>query len=69
MRISGYFLSVALFGFGFGLSTAYALDGTRSSANTAPAVGAAAPQGAVATVAVTCGRRSSRGRLAVLMPQ
>ena len=47
MRISGYFLSVALFGLGFGLSTAYALDGTRSPANTAPAVGAAAPQGAV----------------------
>jgi uncharacterized protein len=45
MRISGYFLSVALFG--FGLTTAYAIDGTRSSANTAPAVGAAAPQGAL----------------------
>ncbi len=40
MRISGYFLSVALLGFGFGLTTAYSLDGTRSRANIGPAVGA-----------------------------
>jgi hypothetical protein len=38
MRISGYFLSVALFG--FGLTTAYSLDGTRSPGNIAQAVGA-----------------------------
>ncbi len=39
MRLSGYFLSVALFGFALGLTTAYALDGTRSPANITPAVG------------------------------
>jgi uncharacterized protein len=51
MRISGYSLSVAVFGFGLGLTTAYALDGTRSPANTAPppigtapAIGRVAPQ-------------------------
>src|SRR5258708_40192958 len=38
MRISGYFLSVAVFG--FGLTTAYSLDGTRSPGNIAQAVGA-----------------------------
>ena len=32
-------LPVALFGFGLGLTSAYALDGTRSPANSAPAVG------------------------------
>jgi uncharacterized protein len=37
MRISGYFLWVALFS--LGLAAAYALDGTRSPANVAPAVG------------------------------
>jgi len=47
MRISGYFLSVALFGFGLGLTTAYSLDGTKSPADIAPAVGGAAPQGAL----------------------
>jgi TPR repeat protein len=49
MRISEYFLSVALFGFGLGLTTAYSLDGTRSPANKAPAVGGVAPQGALAS--------------------
>jgi TPR repeat protein len=44
MRISGYFLSVAVFGFGLGLTTAYAFDGTRSPANIAPAVGRVPPQ-------------------------
>ncbi len=39
MRISGYFLSVAVLGCGLGLTRAYALDGTRSPANIAPAVG------------------------------
>jgi hypothetical protein len=39
MRISKHILSVALFGFGLGLTAAYALDGTRSPANIAPAVG------------------------------
>jgi uncharacterized protein len=49
MRISGYFLSVALFEFGLGLTTAYSLDGTRTPANIAPAVGGVAPQGALAS--------------------
>jgi TPR repeat protein len=39
VKSSGYFLSVAVFGFGLGLTTAYALDGTRSPANIAPALG------------------------------
>ncbi len=39
MRISEHILSVALFGVGLGLATAYALDGTPSPANIAPAVG------------------------------
>jgi hypothetical protein len=39
MRIYDNILSVALFGLGLGLTTAYALDGTRSPANIAPAVG------------------------------
>jgi hypothetical protein len=38
-KSSGYFLSVAVFGFGLGLTAAYALDGTRSPANIAPAIG------------------------------
>lgn len=49
MRISEYFLSVALFGFGLGLTTAYSLDGTRSPANIAPAVRGVDPQGAPAS--------------------
>ena len=44
MRISGYFLSVAVFGCGLGLTIAVALDGTRSPANIAPAVGRVPPQ-------------------------
>jgi TPR repeat protein len=43
-KSSLYFLSVPLFGFGLGLTTVYALDGTRSPANIAPAVGGVAPQ-------------------------
>jgi uncharacterized protein len=39
MRISERILSVALFGLGLGLTTAFALDGTRSPANIAPALG------------------------------
>src|SRR5258708_30233223 len=46
-KSSVYFLSVAFFGLGFGLTTAYALDGTRSPANIAPAIGRVAPQGAL----------------------
>jgi uncharacterized protein len=36
---SSRFLLVALFGFALGLTTAYALDGTKSPANIAPAIG------------------------------
>jgi uncharacterized protein len=43
-KSSRFFLSVALFGLGFGASAAYALDGSRSPANIAPAVGPAQPQ-------------------------
>jgi hypothetical protein len=39
MRISEHILSVALFGLSLGLTTAYALDGTRSPANVAPPMG------------------------------
>ena len=46
MRISEHILSVALFGFGLGLTTAYAFDGTKSPANIAPVVGGVAPEGA-----------------------
>jgi uncharacterized protein len=46
-KSSGYFLSVASFGFGFGATAAYALDGTRSPANTAPAIGQVAPEEAM----------------------
>jgi uncharacterized protein len=38
-KSSGYFLSVAVLGFGLGLTTAHALDGTRSPANIAPTIG------------------------------
>jgi uncharacterized protein len=40
-------LPVALFGFGLGLTSAYALDGTTSPANIAPAIARAAPQEAL----------------------
>src|SRR5215470_2984197 len=51
MRISEHILSVALFGFGLGLTTAYAFDGTKSPADKAPPVGGVviAPQGAPST--------------------
>jgi TPR repeat protein len=39
MRISEHILSVALFGLGLGLTTAYAFDGTKSPANVAPPMG------------------------------
>ena len=44
MRIFRYFLSVASFGLGLTLTTAYTFDGTRSPANIAPAVGRVPPQ-------------------------
>jgi uncharacterized protein len=43
-KSSGYFLSIVLLGLGFGVTAAHALDGTRSPANIAPAVGEVAPQ-------------------------
>src|SRR5215467_1717906 len=47
MRISEHILSVALFGFGLGLTAASAFDGTKSPANIAPpVVGGVAPEGA-----------------------
>jgi exopolysaccharide production negative regulator len=39
------FLSVALLGLGFGSTAAYSLEGTKSPANIAPAVGGIAPKG------------------------
>jgi hypothetical protein len=48
-KSSVYILLVALLGFGSGLTAAYALDGTPSPANVAPALGVGvgvAPQGA-----------------------
>lgn len=44
-KLPAYFLLVAAFGLGFGSTAAYALDGTRSPANIAPAVGGVAPLG------------------------
>jgi uncharacterized protein len=46
-KSSGYSLPVALLGLGLGLTTAYSLD-TKSPADSAPVVGGAAPQGALA---------------------
>ncbi len=46
-ELSGYFLSVALFGLGFGSTATYALDGTRTPANTAPTIGQVAPEEAM----------------------
>ena len=43
-KSSRFFLSVAALGFGLGLTTASALDGTRSPANKAPAIGPAQSQ-------------------------
>jgi TPR repeat protein len=56
MRIFQYFLPVALFGFGFGLTTAYSLDGTKSPADIASAVGRTAPQEALVS---SCGNLRS----------
>jgi TPR repeat protein len=44
MRISASFLSVVVFGFGFSVTTADALDGTRSPANIVPPLIAFPPQ-------------------------
>jgi uncharacterized protein len=48
MRISDHILPVAVFSLGLGLTTAYALDGTKSQNNTMPAIPGArdAPSGA-----------------------
>jgi uncharacterized protein len=46
-KSSGCFLSVALFGLGLGLTTAVALDGTRSPANTPPTIGRVPPEHAL----------------------
>jgi uncharacterized protein len=43
-KSSGYFLSVALFGLGLGSTAAYALDGTTSPSDSAPAIGRVPPQ-------------------------
>jgi uncharacterized protein len=47
VKLSGYFLLVALFWPGFGPTETHALDGTRSPANTAPAIGQGAPEEAM----------------------
>lgn len=44
MRVSGYFLSIVVFGLGLWLTTAYAFDGTKSPADIAPAIGRDATQ-------------------------
>jgi TPR repeat protein len=46
-RLSGYFLLIVLFGPVCGSTETYALDGTRSPANTAPAIGQVAPEEAM----------------------
>jgi uncharacterized protein len=43
-KSSGYFLSVALFGLGLGSTATYALDGTTSPSDSAPAIGRVPPQ-------------------------
>jgi uncharacterized protein len=43
----GYFLLVAVCGLGFGWTAAYALDGTKTPANTAPTIGQVAPEEAM----------------------
>jgi hypothetical protein len=45
--VNRHILLVALFGFGLGFTSAYALDGTKSPANIVPPFGRAAPQGAL----------------------
>jgi TPR repeat protein len=44
-KSSAYFLSVALFGLGFGSTAAYALDGTRTPVSPAPTISRIAPEG------------------------
>jgi uncharacterized protein len=56
MRISECIASVALLGFGLGLTAAYALDGTPSPANVAPAVGVGVAPGGAPNVGVGIGR-------------
>ncbi len=56
MRISECIVSVALLGFGLGLTAAYALDGTPSPANVAPAVGVGVAPGGAPNVGVGIGR-------------
>jgi hypothetical protein len=56
MRISECIVSVALLGFGLGLTAAYALDGTPSPANVAPAVGVEVTPGGAPSVGVGIGR-------------
>jgi exopolysaccharide production negative regulator len=46
-KLSGYFLLIALFGPVCGSTETYALDGTRSPANAAPAIGQVAPEEAM----------------------
>jgi uncharacterized protein len=52
MRISECIVSVVLLGFGFGLTAAYALDGTPSPANVAPAVGVEVTPGGAPSVGI-----------------
>jgi hypothetical protein len=63
MRISQYFFSVALFGLGLGLTTAYSLD-TKSPADSAPTVGGLAPQGGALTNGCSNLRSALLGRQA-----
>ena len=56
MRISEHLLSVALFGLGLGLATAYALDGTRSPSDIAPPVGVEIAPGGVPGLGGGAGR-------------
>src|SRR5258705_1055813 len=46
-KLSGYFLLIALFGPVCGSTETYALDGTRSPGNAAPAIGQVAPEEAM----------------------
>src|SRR5579859_2219763 len=64
MRISERILSIALFGCGLGLATAYAFDGTRTPSDISPAVGiemVQQPRGA--------GTKASAGLTAPATPQ
>jgi hypothetical protein len=46
-KSSLYFWSLAFLGLGVGSTATYALDGTRSPPNTAPAIGQVTPEGNV----------------------